>query len=335
MDESIIEIQNLKKSYGDLTVLKDINLNISQGSIHGLVGASGAGKSTLLRTINGVEEIDSGILKIMGENIPNLSESEMLEIRKNISIIFQNFALMESKNVFENIAFPMRIWKYPEDEINQRVEQLLEMVDLQDKKLEKPKNLSGGQQQRVAIARALTLEPKILLSDEATSGLDPVTANSIVNLLLEINKELGIIMVIVTHQMDVARKICDSISIMKGGEIVETDTVENIFMKNSDNLIDLIGPLKINIENIENKEVFRLFLSSSIFSNPILDILSRENINYTLEYSQIDKGKNGRFGSFYISVDKDYEQKAYSKLSQVEGLIINSFDFEEGRIVNV
>lgn len=335
MSENIIEIRNLTKNYGKLPVLKGVDLDIVKGSIHGLVGTSGVGKSTLLRTINGVEDIDSGTLKVIGQNIPSLNETEMLEIRKDISMIFQNFALMESKNVFDNVAFPMRIWRFPEKDIKEKVNQLLELVHLDDKKLEKPRNLSGGQRQRVAIARALTLNPKILLSDEATSGLDPVTANNIIKLLLNINNNLGITMVVVTHQMDVAKQICDTISIMKDGNIVETDSVQNVFMNNSAHLIDLVGPLKLDISDSENKEVFRLFLSSKIFPEPILDILSKTGVKYTLEFSQIDNGKDGRFGSFYISVLKQDGAKAYSVLSNIKDLVIDSFDFKEGRISNV
>lgn len=331
----MIRIQNLKKSYSSLDVLKDINLNISKGTIHGLVGTSGVGKSTLLRTINGIEKVDSGKLSVMGKNIPDLNELELSNIRKNISMIFQNFALMESKNVFENIAFPMRIWNYSDSEINERVDSILKMVGIEDKKYSKPKNLSGGQRQRVAIARALTLKPQILLSDEATSGLDPVTASNIIKLLIKISNELGITMIFVTHQMDMAKQICDSISIMKGGEIVETDTVENIFMRNSEYLRDLVGALKLNIENSNKKTVFRLFLSSEVFSFPVLHFLGQNDIDFTLEYSQLDIGKHGRFGSLYVSVHKEESKKAYTILKQVEGLIVNYFDLEEGLIINV
>ncbi|MBM6861045.1 ATP-binding cassette domain-containing protein, partial [Clostridium saudiense] len=194
----MIKINSIEKKFGDVKVLKDITLNINEGEIYGLIGHSGAGKSTLLRCINGLESYDNGSVIVMGKEVRDLKEKEKREFRKNLGMIFQGFNLLKRKNVFENISLPLEIWGYKKDFINKRVYELLELVGLTDKAKSKPAELSGGQKQRVAIARALALEPKILLCDEATSALDPKTTKDILSLLSDINKKLGITIVIVT-----------------------------------------------------------------------------------------------------------------------------------------
>ena len=204
----MIEITNLEKNFGDLEVLKKINLKIMDGEIYGLVGVSGAGKSTLLRCINGLESYSNGSLKVNGTEVKDLDKKQKKIFQKNIGMIFQHFPMLTRKTVYDNIAFPMKCWKYGKKEIDQRVKELAEIVGITDKLGEKPANLSGGQKQRVAIARALSMNPKILLSDEATSALDPKTTQSILALLKEINEKLGITIIIVTHQMEVVRQVC-------------------------------------------------------------------------------------------------------------------------------
>ena len=190
----MIEITNLQKTFedSDLTVLKDISLKIEDGDIYGLVGRSGAGKSTLLRCINGLTGYQKGNLKVDGCEVKELSGIRLREFRKNIGMIFQQFSLLERKTVYENVALPMECWGWTRQKRDQKVKELLELVGLKEKMNVKPRTLSGGQKQRVAIARALTMDPKILLCDEATSALDPKTTNSILDLLLKINKELKI-----------------------------------------------------------------------------------------------------------------------------------------------
>ncbi len=168
----MIEIKGLQKSFGDLEVLQDINLTINDGEIYGLVGKSGAGKSTLLRCINGLEKYTNGSIKVDGVEVKDLDRKRMRYFRKDVSMIFQHFPMISRKTVYENIAFPMRCWKYDKATIDKKVKELAELVGISSKLYEKPGNLSGGQKQRVAIARALSMEPKILLSDEATSALD-------------------------------------------------------------------------------------------------------------------------------------------------------------------
>lgn len=237
----MIEIQNLCKSFGSLEVLKNISLTINDGEIYGLVGRSGAGKSTLLRCINGLESYDSGSLKINGEEVREKSKSEIRALRRDIGMIFQQFSLIGRRTVYQNVALPMKCWKMSKEQQDRRVRELLELVQISDKINERPGTLSGGQKQRVAIARALTMEPKILLCDEATSALDPKTTHSVLELLRDINRKLHLTIVVVTHQMEVVRDVCDTISILEDGRISAAGEVHDIFLQKPESLQHLLG----------------------------------------------------------------------------------------------
>ncbi len=237
----MIEVCNLNKSFGNLQVLKDISLTIPSGQIYGLVGRSGAGKSTLLRCMNGLEEYDFGSLKVDGIEIKDRSKEEIRNLRKDMGMIFQSFSLISRRNVYQNVALPMKCWKYSKEEQEKKVKELLELVEISDKMYERPENLSGGQKQRVAIARALSLNPKILLCDEATSALDPKTTQSVLDLLQDINRKLGLTIVVVTHQMEVIRSCCDTVSILENGKISETGGVKEIFLRKPESLLNLLG----------------------------------------------------------------------------------------------
>ena len=239
----MIEIKNLKKLWEDdgSSVLEGINLTIEDGDIYALVGRSGAGKSTLLRCINGLTSYQEGSLKVDGCEIKDLKDKELREFRRHVGMIFQQFSLLERETVYKNVALPMQCWKYPKDQIDKKVRELLELVGLGDKMNAKPRNLSGGQKQRVAVARALTMDPKILLCYEATSALDPKTTNSILDLLMEINQKLGITVIIVTHQMEVVRKACNKACILENGKIADEGTVKEIFIKQPHSLRRLLG----------------------------------------------------------------------------------------------
>lgn len=237
----MIEVCNLYKSFGDLQVLKDISLTIPSGQIYGLVGRSGAGKSTLLRCMNGLEGYNSGSLKVDGIEIKDRSKEEIRNLRKDMGMIFQSFSLISRRNVYQNVALPMKCWKYSKEEQEKKVNELLELVEISDKMYERPENLSGGQKQRVAIARALSLNPKILLCDEATSALDPKTTQSVLDLLQDINRKLGLTIVVVTHQMEVIRSCCDTVSILENGKISETGDVKEMFLRKPESLLNLLG----------------------------------------------------------------------------------------------
>lgn len=230
----MIEIRNLSKTFkssqGEMEVLKGIDLDIKKGGIFGVIGFSGAGKSTLIRCLNALEKPEEGSIKIGNKFINLLNNSELREVRKDIGMIFQQFNLLESKTVYENIAFPLKIANYPKERIHERVRDLLNIVDLSEKEKDYPTQLSGGQKQRVGIARALANNPEVLLSDEATSALDPLTTYSILELLKSINKQFGITIVLITHELDVIRYCCDNVAVIEDGRIIENGEVRGLFL---------------------------------------------------------------------------------------------------------
>ncbi|MED3661147.1 methionine ABC transporter ATP-binding protein [Ureibacillus thermophilus] len=229
----MIEIQNVTKEYdtknGTVVGVDNVSLTIREGEIFGIVGYSGAGKSSLLRCINLLERPTKGTIKVDGVDLTKLKGESLRRARLKIGMIFQHFYLISQKTVFENVAFALKAAKVPKDQIKPRVEELLEMVGLSDKKDVYPAQLSGGQKQRVAIARALANNPTVLLCDEATSALDPKTTKSILKLLKKINKELNITIVLITHEMDVVKEICDRMAVMEKGRIIEEGRVYDIF----------------------------------------------------------------------------------------------------------
>lgn len=225
----MIKLLNIVKNYGDVHALKGIDLEIKRGEIYGIIGLSGAGKSTLVRCINMLERPTSGEVIVDGKDMTKLSESELREARKNIGMIFQHFNLLSSATVYENIAFPLTLSSTPKSEIEKKVSPLLELVGLKDKANQYPAQLSGGQKQRVGIARALASDPKILLCDEATSALDPQTTKSILALIKDINKKLALTVVVITHEMQVIKEICDKVAVISEGVIAERGPVLDVF----------------------------------------------------------------------------------------------------------
>ncbi|OPX97864.1 MAG: Methionine import ATP-binding protein MetN [Syntrophorhabdus sp. PtaB.Bin047] len=237
----MITARNIVKSFGSTHVLRGLDLAIGKGSIYGLAGRSGAGKSTLLRCINGLEGYDSGSLIVDGTDVKTLGGRAMMAFRKNIGMIFQQFSLLERLSVYDNVALPLKCWKYSSRTIDTKVRELLEIVGIPEKIKQRPRELSGGQKQRVAIARALTMDPRILLCDEATSALDPNTSQAIMSLLKEINSSMGITIVVVTHQMSVIRGLCKEMAILENGRIAASGLVENIFREQPRALKNLMG----------------------------------------------------------------------------------------------
>ena len=266
--DGFIKIRNLVKKYKlnngqELLAVNDVSLDIEQGDIYGIMGLSGAGKSTLIRLLNRLEEptfgeilvrheiIDRKKKKSLGyedKNILKFNTRLLREYRKKTGMIFQHFNLLNSKNVADNIAFPLQISGWKKRDIKKRVDELLEIVGLSDKKLNYPEQLSGGQKQRVAIARALANNPQLLLSDEATSALDPRTTNSILELLKDINKKFGITIILITHQMEVIKKICNKAAIMSDGQIIEKGETKEIFLNPKTELA------KEFVQNISHEE---------------------------------------------------------------------------------
>ncbi|EKU70928.1 methionine ABC transporter ATP-binding protein [Selenomonas sp. F0473] len=226
----MIQLKNIIKTYdSDVHALRGINLRIERGTVYGIVGLSGAGKSTLIRCINMLERPTSGEVLIDGRDMMRMSESELREERRHIGMIFQHFNLLSSATVYDNVAFPLRLAGRPADEIRPKVTELLTLVGLADKADAYPSHLSGGQKQRVGIARALANNPKVLLCDEATSALDPQTTKSILALIRDINRRMGLTVVVITHEMQVIKDICDRVAVIDGGIIAEEGDVVDVF----------------------------------------------------------------------------------------------------------
>ena len=231
----MIHLEKVSKIFptgsGEVRAVREVSLDIKQGEIFGIIGFSGAGKSTLVRCINLLERPTEGTVTVDGTELTGLDEKQLREVRRKIGMIFQHFNLLRSRTVYDNIAFPLKKSKLSKEEKHQKISSLLELVGLSDKKDAYPSQLSGGQKQRVAIARALANDPKVLLCDEATSALDPQTTKSILKLLEEVNKKLGITIVIITHQMEVVKDICDRVAVMDKGTVVETGRTIEVFSK--------------------------------------------------------------------------------------------------------
>jgi D-methionine transport system ATP-binding protein len=224
-----ITLKGISKSYVAVTALAEIDLAIPPGSIFGIIGKSGAGKSTLLRIMSLLESPDSGEVRYGEERVDTLRGAELRGRQRKMGMIFQNFNLMASRNVSGNIAYPLEIGGIHKKQIHERVEELLELVDIQDKRRARLRELSGGQKQRVAIARALAASPEVLFCDEATSALDPMTTRSILSLIRELREKLRITVVLITHQMEVIRAICEEVAVLYEGRLAERGTMEEIF----------------------------------------------------------------------------------------------------------
>ena len=234
IEQPLIQIRELSKVYstpeGEVVALDRVSLDVRKGEIYGVIGMSGAGKSTLIRCINRLDVPTGGEVLYRGQDVLKMSRPDLLKLRRKVSMIFQQFNLLMQRTVGENVRYPLEIAGLPRREADKRVMELLEIVGLQDRANAYPAQLSGGQRQRVAIARALASQPEVLLSDEATSALDPMTTQAILNLLKDINRRLGITVILITHEMAVIRQICDRVTILDGGRIAEEGTVDEVFM---------------------------------------------------------------------------------------------------------
>jgi len=310
----LIHATGLSKAYGDLSVLTDIDLKIAPGEIHGLIGVSGVGKSTLLRCINGLEPYDTGSLRVDNVELAGLTVPKLRAFRKSIGMIFQDFALLERKTVLENVALPMECWGTPKADRVSRALELLDLVGILGKQDARPRELSGGQKQRVAIARALALEPKVLLCDEATSALDPRTTRSVLSLLDDINGQLGITILIVTHEMEVVKAVCDRMSIMEDGRIVATGAVQDLFVEEPTALRTLIGAAEITAP--PGKAVINVVLRNGNLESPVLSTMARDlSIDFSLLSSRVDVCRNSRITHVYIAVDKSRESQVLAYLA--------------------
>lgn len=310
----MITLENINKVYSNgLHAVKNVNLKIEKGDIFGIIGLSGAGKSSLIRLINRLEEPTSGKIIINGEDILSLSKEKLLEKRKKIGMIFQHFNLLSSKTVEENIAFSLEIAKWDKKDIAKKVAELLEIVGLEDKAKYYPSQLSGGQKQRVSIARALANNPDILLSDEATSALDPKTTKSILQLIKEIQAKFGLTVVMITHQMEVVKELCNKVAIMSDGEIVEEGGIHHIFTEPKSPITkELIANIQDEVEfdyfKTKGKYIINVkFLGSSAQEPIISRVIKEYGIDVSILGGSIDKLATMKIGHLFLELSGSIE----------------------------
>lgn len=314
----MIELRNLNKSYGTHTALENIDLWIQEGEIFGIIGRSGAGKSTLLRCINALEHPDSGQVLVDQQNICQLRGKALQQTRHKTSMVFQQFNLLSTKTVYDNIALPMRIQGISSAKIDAKIHELLPLVELSDKTYAYPDQLSGGQKQRVAIARALSCSPKILLCDEATSALDPETTHAILNLLYKINKLYGITIVLITHAMEVIKQICHRVAIMEAGKIIESSDLASVFTNKTSlarkMLYAQLSPklpacLQQELTNETNgRPLLRLLFEGETATGPFISQISRElNLDINILLANIDRINSVTCGVLIVELHSDHE----------------------------
>ena len=298
----MIEIRGVTKSFGTNEVLHGVSFDIAEGDIFGIVGHSGAGKSTILRCLNGLETYDSGSIKVMGREVGALDAPGLKLLRRDMGMIFQNFNLLARKNVYDNIAFPLKVWGASEADTRARVNELLDLVELPEKKLQRVTSLSGGQMQRVGIARALALNPKIILSDEATSALDPRTTLSILDLLQDINKRFNLTIVVVTHQMEVIKRICNKVAILEQGKVIACGDTEELFMHPPRGLQHFIrDEYTIMPEGINLRVVFPQHTAEQSI---IADIARETGADFSIIGGQIERYRDDMLGILMLNVQE-------------------------------
>lgn len=321
----MIRLEGLVKSYSQgrrghpgTPALQGIDLSINKGEIFGVIGHSGAGKSTLVRCINLLERPTAGKVYVDGVELTALNNKQLQEARRKIGMIFQHFNLLSSATVVDNIAFPMRLARKPKEEIKARIRELLALVGLEEHADKYPAQLSGGQKQRVGIARALANNPEVLLCDEATSALDPQTTQSILDLLLDINRKLGITIVMITHEMHVIRAICDRVAVIDGGRIVESGKVTDVFLKPQhpvtrefvEQVADTSLSVNLNLNGTSGKRhLYRITYLGPLTYQPILYECARKTgTAFTILQGTISKMKETPYGQLIVQFDGPDEQ---------------------------
>ena len=333
----MIDLQNVEKTYfsknGDVHALKKTNLHINAGEIFGIIGLSGAGKSTLIRCINMLETPTAGKVFVDGQELTAMRNSELRKARQNIGMIFQHFNLLASRTVYDNIAFPLEIQGIDKAVIKQKVEPLLELVGLTDRRDHYPSQLSGGQKQRVGIARALASNPKILLCDEATSALDPQTTKSILELLRDINKRLNLTIVMITHQMQVVKDICDRVAVIEHGSIIEEGSLLDLFTNpqtattkefistiNNVELPAILKNTKIFLDYQPNTTpIIRISFIGNSAGDPLISTLIKNySVDVNIIYGNIDSIKDTPYGTMVVELSgtKDNMETAISYLQE-------------------
>lgn len=316
---TVISITNVSKIFslkqGMVKAVDDVSFEIAKGEIFGIIGYSGAGKSTLIRMLNGLEKPTTGSIVIADKEVSKIKGKELRKARQEISMIFQHFNLLWSRTVFQNIAFPLEIAKVPKKQITERVNELIQLVGLEGREHAYPSQLSGGQKQRVGIARALANNPKVLLCDEATSALDPETTDAILDLLVDINEQLGLTIVLITHEMHVIRKICHRVAVMEDGAIVELGNVLDVFKhpqqqitKRFVNQLTEPEETKQTVEQLlkqypEGKVVQLTFVGHTAEQPLISQVIRQYDVTVNILQGKISQTQAGSYGTLFIHID--------------------------------
>lgn len=315
----MIQLEHVTKTFttdgGDLHAVRDVSFHVEKGEIYGIIGMSGAGKSTLVRLINRLEEPTSGRIIVDGTDITKLGKKDLLRARREMGMIFQHFNLFNQKTIWENIAYPMKIGGRPREKIRERVDQLLEFIDLADRKNSYPAELSGGQKQRVAIARALAMSPRILLSDEGTSALDPKNTYQVLELLRKAARDFETTIIMITHQMEVAKDICDRIAVMEEGRIVEENSTGELFLHPQH---PTTRAFISRVQDVEDLDRFRrikregwllkLSYQNESAGDPVItDIAKKYDVNISILAGNINTLKETEIG--YVLVEITGEEK--------------------------
>lgn len=335
-NSNIIEFQSIYKNFqttdGNNLVLSNVNLEIPQGKIFGIIGYSGAGKSTLIRCINGLEKPTSGKILFKEEVVSHLSSQQLSQLRRDVGMIFQQFNLMPQRTIFENIALPIKYQHLSDQEVQQRVQKLLELVGLVEKAQAYPSSLSGGQQQRVAIARALINNPKVLLCDEATSALDPETTNSILSILKRLNRDFNLTIIMVTHEMEVIQSICDEVAVLDHGNIVEQGSGYEIFSNPQHALTKQFVKTTTNLNisrhiaqelGLDYKRLFKIRYQRNTVVEPIIsEVVKHCSVDISIVLGDIKFVQNQLLGGLVISIKGNQSQvrKAYDYLQTFDNL---------------
>ena len=333
----MIKLNNITKIFTlpdkKLTALDNVSLHVPKGQICGVIGASGAGKSTLIRCVNLLERPTHGAVIIDDVDLTQLSDAELVKTRRQIGMIFQHFNLLTSRTVFENVALPLELENKSKPEIQEKTTALLALVGLSDKHNVYPANLSGGQKQRVAIARALASDPKVLLCDEATSALDPATTQSILKLLKEINRTLGITILLITHEMEVVKRICDQVAVIDKGRLIEQGTVSEIFSNPKTELaqefISSTFHITLPEEYLENLSdtpkhaksypIIKFEFTGRSVDAPLLSQASKKfGVELSILTSQIDYAGGVKFGFTIAEVEGDEDAITQAKVYLME-----------------
>lgn len=338
----MVLIENLVKTYNqgqnEVKALKGIDLYIDKGEIFGIIGLSGAGKSSLVRCLNLLETPTSGNIKIDDKDMIKLSKKELREARKKIGMVFQHFNLLSNSTIYENVAFPMRIDNKPKDYIDKRVKELLELVGLLDKKDMYPSMLSGGQKQRVGIARAIANNPSIVICDEATSALDPETTKSILSLLKDINKKLGITIIIITHEMDVIKHICNRVAILEEGKIAECGLVSDVFVKPKTKIArSFFDSVDVKLDNDVYKKALDgkgivikgIFIGETSTAPYISKMIAKYNVEASILLGNIQHLDDTLIGTLVIKITgEDNNIQSAIKYLQENNVLVEEVNYE-------